>query len=83
MVESVLAYWYIFTIPMKLLWQTDKSSFRLYYNANKLTDPIVMNFAVEYLQAKDYIASIHPIHDIHHIPLEINYFAKINFLKHG
>ena len=44
---------------------------------------MVMNFAVEYLQAKDYIVSIHHIHDIHHIPLEINYFAKRNFLKHG
>ncbi len=47
MVGSVLAYWYIFTISMKLLWQTDEYSFGLYYKTNKLTDPIVMNFAVE------------------------------------
>ncbi len=49
MVGSVLAYWNIFTRSMKLLWQTDKSSFGLYYKTNKLTDPIVINFAVEYM----------------------------------
>lgn len=32
-----------------------------------------MNYTVENLQAKDYIVSIHHIHDIHHIPSEINY----------
>jgi hypothetical protein len=35
-----------------------------------------MNYTVEYLQAKDYIVSIHHIHDIHHIhhtPSEIKY----------
>jgi hypothetical protein len=42
-----------------------------------------MNFAVEYLQAKDYTVRIDHIDDIHHIPLEINYFAKRNFLKYG
>ena len=38
-----------------------------------LTDPMVMTFAVEYLQAKDYIVSIH---DIHHIPLEISHLLR-------
>jgi hypothetical protein len=32
-----------------------------------------MNYTVENLQAKDYIVSIHNIHDIHHILSEINY----------
>jgi hypothetical protein len=32
-----------------------------------------MNYTVDYLQAKDYIVSIHHIHDIHHTPSEINY----------
>jgi hypothetical protein len=41
---------------------------------------IVIDFAVEHSQAKEYIVSID---DIHHIPLEINYFAKRNFLRHG
>ena len=35
-----------------------------------------MNFAVEYLQAKDYIVRIDHIDDIHHIPLEINYLLR-------
>jgi hypothetical protein len=38
-----------------------------------LNDPMDINYTVEYLQAKDYIVSIHHIHDIHHIPSEINY----------
>ena len=42
-----------------------------------------MNFAVEYVQAKDYIVRIDHIDDIHHNLLEINYFAKRNFLKYG
>ena len=40
---------------------------------NMLNDPMGMNYTVKYLQAKDYIVSIHRIHDIHHIPSEINY----------
>ena len=43
-----------------------------------------MNFAIEHLQAKkDYIVRFAHIDDIHHILLEINYFVKRNFLKHG
>ena len=46
----------------------------LYYTIkNKLTDPMAINYAVEYLQAKDYFVSIRHIHDIHLILLEINY----------
>ena len=41
----------------------------------------VIDFVVEHSQAKDYIVSIDHIHDIHHILLEINYFAKKKFLK--
>ena len=44
---------------------------------------IVIDFVVEHSQAKDYIVSIHHIHNIHHNALEINYFGKRNFLKHG
>ena len=50
---------------------------------NMICMHIVIDFVVEYSQAKDYIVSIDHIHDIHHIALEINYFAKRNFLKHG
>jgi hypothetical protein len=35
-----------------------------------------IDFAVEHSQAKDYIVSIHHIHDIPHIPLEINYLLR-------
>jgi hypothetical protein len=38
-----------------------------------LNDLMGMNYTVENLQAKDYIVSIHHIHDIHHILSEINY----------
>jgi hypothetical protein len=49
----------------------------LYYTIkNKLTDPMAMNYAVEYLQAKDYLVSIRHIHDIHLILLEINYLLE-------
>jgi hypothetical protein len=44
---------------------------------------MAMNYAAEYLQAKDYFVSVRHIHDIHLILLEINYFTKRNFLKYG